>query len=156
MGGSVAITLAAVRPDLVSQLIIAEANLDPGGGTASTMIAEQTEREFETTGHPALLEWFLGKGWVTRVATFRVASSIGLYRSAVGLVQGTKPTMRERLYDFRIPRASLFGELSLPDPDSERLASQGIQVLVVPNSGHDMVVDNPAGLAECIAQALQP
>lgn len=63
--------------------------------------------------------------------------------------------MRERLYGFRIPRAFLFGELGLPDPETERLAGQGIQVLVVPNSGHDMVVDNPAGLAEIIAQALQ-
>jgi pimeloyl-ACP methyl ester carboxylesterase len=50
MGGSVAITLAALRPDLVSRLIIAEGNLDPGGGFVSTGIAEQTERGFETTG----------------------------------------------------------------------------------------------------------
>jgi pimeloyl-ACP methyl ester carboxylesterase len=154
MGGSVAISLAALRHDLVSRLIIAEGNLDPGGGTVSARIAEQTEREFETTGHRALLEWFVGEGWVTRVATFRVSSPLGLYRSAVGLVKGTQPTMRERLYDFRIPRAYLFGERGLPDPDTERLASQGIQVLVVPNSGHDMVVDNPAGLAEAVAQAL--
>jgi pimeloyl-ACP methyl ester carboxylesterase len=41
MGGSVAITLAALRPDLVSRLIIAEGNLDPGGGMVSTRIAEQ-------------------------------------------------------------------------------------------------------------------
>ena len=32
MGGSVAISLAALRPELVSRLIVAEGNLDPGGG----------------------------------------------------------------------------------------------------------------------------
>ena len=32
MGGSVAITLAAIRPEIVSRLVIAEGNLDPGGG----------------------------------------------------------------------------------------------------------------------------
>jgi pimeloyl-ACP methyl ester carboxylesterase len=40
MGGSVAITLAATRPDLVSRLVIMEANLDPGGGSVSKGIAE--------------------------------------------------------------------------------------------------------------------
>jgi pimeloyl-ACP methyl ester carboxylesterase len=155
MGGSVAITLAALRPDLVSRLVIAEGNLDAGGGLVSTGIAEQTERGFETTGHRALLEQFLGDGWVTRVATFRACSPVGLYRSAVGLVRGTQPMMRERLYAFRIPRAYLVGERSLPDPEMERLASQGIHVLVVPKSGHDMVVDNPEGLAERTAEALQ-
>ena len=30
MGGSVAIMLASRRPDLVSRLVVAEANLDPG------------------------------------------------------------------------------------------------------------------------------
>ena len=154
MGGSVAITLAALRADLVSRMVIAEGNLDPGGGIVSTGIAEQTEREFETTGHRALLERSLGNGWVTRVATFRACSPLGLYRSAVGLVKGTKPTMRERLYAFRIPRVFLFGERSLPDPEMERLASHGIQVMVVPNAGHDMAVDNPAGLAERTAAAL--
>ena len=154
MGGSVAITLAALRPDLVSRLIIAEGNLDPGGGVVSTGIAEQTEHEFETTGHQALLERFLGDGWVTRVATFRACSPLGLYRSAVGLVRGTQPTMRERLYAFRIPRAYLFGERGLPDPDTERLPSQGIQILAVPDAGHDMPIDNPAGLAERVAQAI--
>ena len=43
MGGSVAITMAAERPDLVSRLIIAEGNLDPGGGTVSSGIARQTD-----------------------------------------------------------------------------------------------------------------
>jgi pimeloyl-ACP methyl ester carboxylesterase len=39
MGGSVAITLAAQRSELVSRLVLGEANLDPGGGFVSTVIA---------------------------------------------------------------------------------------------------------------------
>jgi pimeloyl-ACP methyl ester carboxylesterase len=62
--------------------------------------------------------------------------------------------MRERLYAFRIPRAYLFGERELPDPETERLASHGIQVLVVPDAGHDMPYDNPAGLAASVSEAL--
>ena len=39
MGGSVAITLAALRPELVSRLVVAEGNLDPGGGQTSKRVA---------------------------------------------------------------------------------------------------------------------
>ena len=152
MGGSVAISLAALRPDLVSRLLIAEGNLDPGGGFVSAGIAEQTEAEFLAAGRGSLLERIAPFG-ATRVATFQVSSPLGLYRSAVGLVEGTQPSMRERLYAFEIPRAYLFGDQALPDPDTEELAAHGVQVLVVPESGHDMPFDNPAGLAGMIAQA---
>lgn len=155
MGGAVATTLAAQRPDLVSRLVVAEGNLDPGGGIVSTGIAEQTEAEFEASGHRELLDRFVAEGWITRAATFRAASTVGLHRSAVALVQGTQPTMRERLYALTIPRAYLFGELSLPDPDAERLAGDGVPVLVVPEAGHDMPFDNPAGLARTVADALR-
>ena len=154
MGGSVAITVAAERPDLVSRLIIAEGNLDPGGGRVSARIAGQSEAEFLASGHQAELDWFLGMGWVTRVATFRAASSHGLYRSAVWLVKGTEPPMRERLYDLSIPRAYLFGAESLPDPDWEELPRHGVLVSSIPDSGHDMPNNNPGGLAETIAAAL--
>lgn len=63
--------------------------------------------------------------------------------------------MRERLYSMRIPRAYLFGERSLPDADAEELPKRGIQALVVPNAGHDMMFDNPVGVAGAIQQTLE-
>ena len=45
MGGSIAITLAAVRPDLVASLIVAECNLDPEDATFSGMIVEESPTE---------------------------------------------------------------------------------------------------------------
>ena len=154
MGGSVAITLAALRPDLVSRLILAEANLDPGGGFVSKVITAQSEDEFAATGHGALLERLTGLGFVTSVGSFRICGSRGLYRSAVSLVKGTVPTMRQRLYAMPIPRAYLFGAKSLPDEDTDELPRHGVQALVVANAGHDMMFDNPAGVAEAIKQAL--
>jgi pimeloyl-ACP methyl ester carboxylesterase len=47
-GGAVAITLAAKRPDLVSQPFLAEANLDAGGGLVSKRVAAMSEDEFVT------------------------------------------------------------------------------------------------------------
>jgi haloalkane dehalogenase len=155
MGGAVAITLAALRPDLVSRLILMEGNLDPGGGLVSKGTAEQTESDFVTAGHAALVEWFRTQGSVTRMATFSACRSIGLYRSAVGLVKGTQPTMRERLYEMSIPRVYVFGEQNLPDEEMELLPEHGVQVDVVPKAGHDMAFDNPTGVAETLSRALQ-
>ena len=154
MGGAVAITLAALRPDLVSRLILAEGNLDPGGGLVSTSVAAQSEHEFRARGHQALLERLPAGGFITSVGPFRVCASHALHRSAVSLVKGTQPTMRETFYSLHMPRAYLFGERGLPDPETERLASHGIQIVVVRNAGHAMTLDNPAGVAQAIRQTL--
>ncbi len=46
MGGSVAILVASQRPDLVSRLVIAEANLDPGPGSMTGAIIKHSERDY--------------------------------------------------------------------------------------------------------------
>jgi hypothetical protein len=53
-----------------------------------------------------------------------------------------------------IPRASVFGEKNLPDPDWDALASQGVQVLKVANARHTMAWDNPEGVADALHTAL--
>ena len=154
LGGSIGITLASARPDLVSRLVLAEGNLDPGGGIISTGIASQSEEQFKSEGYRDLLKRALKEKAFTFCGTLQVSAPHAVYRSAVSLVRGTKPTMRERLLALHIPRTYIFGEKSLPNPDADRLATQGIQVLVVPNAGHLMMLDNPQGLAEVLKVAL--
>jgi pimeloyl-ACP methyl ester carboxylesterase len=160
MGGAVAITLASIRPDLISRLILMEANLDPGGGIASKGIAAQTEEAFCSHGFQAFIKYFRDEGIAGDTTSavlaglIQIAAPHALYRSAVGLVRGTQPTMRERLLQMDVPRAYIFGEKSLPDPDWDELASQGVQVLVVANAGHGMAWDNPGGVAEALQTAI--
>jgi pimeloyl-ACP methyl ester carboxylesterase len=161
MGGAVAITLAALRPDLVSRLVLLEANLDPGGGMVSRGIAEQAEEAFCVHGFQALIDSFRQEGIAGDAVSaavagiLQVAAPQALHRSAVGLVQGTQPTMRERLIQMAIPRVFIFGEQSLPDPDWDRLPAQGIPVLAVPKAGHGIAWDNPRGVADALNVALQ-
>ncbi len=54
MGGTVGIVLADLRPDLVSALVVAEGNLDPGVGGVSMEIAAMAEGEYVAGGHEAL------------------------------------------------------------------------------------------------------
>jgi pimeloyl-ACP methyl ester carboxylesterase len=160
MGGAVAIPLATRRPDLVSRLVLMEANLDPGGGVVSRGIAEQTEAAFCAQGFQAFIAGFRQEGIAgdtvsaAMAGIFQVAAPQALHRSAVGLIQGTQPMMREQLLQMTIPRVYIFGEKSLPDPDWEGLPRQGIQVLRVPDAGHGMAWDNPGGVAEALKVAL--
>lgn len=160
MGGSVAITLAALRPDLVGRLVVAEANLDRGGGPLSRHIASQSEEAFTSRGFRHLLEQVRREakaegGWqAIYLATLSASAPHALYRSARSLVEGTRPTMRERLLGMTIPRAFLFGERSLPDPDAQQLPAAGIRVLMVPGAGHPMMHENLEGFVTALAAAL--
>jgi len=163
MSGAVAITLAALRPDLISRLVLMEANLDPlgpGEGAVSTRIASQAEEEFCGQGFQDLIESLRKMGMAgddtmaTLAGIFQTARPRALHRSAVCLVKGTRPTMRERLLQMNIPRTYIFGVRSLPDSKWDTLAKHGIRVLVVPNAGHGMAWDNPNGVAEALNVAL--
>lgn len=163
-GGSIAIALATLRPELVGRLVLAEANLEPGareGSNAqfSRSLAAQTEEDFLSRGYPDLLNrvWREMPG---EAGEFQVAADPrALHRSAVSLVIGTQPTLRESFLSLPIPRVYVFGEYSLKNADmaerAEDLPKHGVRVLVVPHVGHDMGIDeNPAGFAEVLRVAL--
>jgi pimeloyl-ACP methyl ester carboxylesterase len=155
MGGAVAIMLADKRPDLVQRLVLAESNLDAGGGFASKSVTSVSEQQYVATGHAALLDATRqsitaeNRSFVP-LGMWQVAAPHALHRSAVSLVAGTQPSWRERLYALTMPRLFLFGECSLPDDDLEVLPVHGIETAIVPQAGHGMMVENPDGFASAI------
>jgi len=155
MGGTIAIVLASRRPDLVSALVVAEGNLDPGVGTGSVRIASWAEGGYLARGHAGMRAEIEeaarsgDPGWSAYAGAFRLADALAVHRSAVGLLAPIEPTARERLYRFPGPKAFVFGDESLPDPDQQRLAAAGVTVLVVPGAGHAMAVEAPGEFA-CI------
>jgi len=155
-GGAVAVTLAATRSDLAASLVLAEPNLDPGGGFLSRRIAAQSEAEFRTRGFSELVGESIAKGrsgsqaWAITSGMLQVASAHGLYRSAVGLVKGTRPTMRERLLRLSIPRTLIRGEASGPNPHEDELEARGVQLLFVPRAAHGMMWENPDGFVAAV------
>jgi pimeloyl-ACP methyl ester carboxylesterase len=146
MGGAVGILLAAHRPELVRRLVLAEPNLDVGGGQFSTLLAGRdpatVDRIIKLTSTPAF------------TARARLADPVALVRSAEALVASTAPTPFELLPKLACPVRFLVGERSMPDADAERVAELGIPVTIVPDAGHDMSVDNPDDFAEAVAAAL--
>ena len=159
-GGSVAITLAATRPDLVGALVVIEPNLDPGGGFLSKRIADQTEAAFRESGFTQLVSEYVrrardGSGVTAiTVGMMRAVAPLALHRSAVGLVRGTNPMMRERLLGLAIPRAMIRGEASGKVRGEDELGASGVRFHVVPAAGHGMMWENPDGFVRALTLAI--
>lgn len=154
MGGSVAVLLAARAPDLVSHVFSAEGNLDPGPGFVSGRITAMSEADFAATGHGEFVRMVVQAGFPDYAGTVRAADPVGLYRSAASLIAERTPTYREHLAELAIPRTYVFGEQTLPDPDVDRLPGIGVDVRIVPDAGHGMMIDNPDGFATVVADAV--
>ncbi len=150
MGGSISIVLAARRPDLARSLLLVEPNLDPGlasrGVPGSTGIASYDEAEFLTQG----LEEFLAIADPEWVPTLRTTDPVALHRSAVGLVLGSRPTMRRLLASMTIPRVHVAGDRGIPY-DVTGLPEVGVRCVTVANAGHVAMVDNLDGFLEAVA-----
>ncbi|MGW3666129.1 alpha/beta fold hydrolase [Streptomyces sp. NPDC005141] len=150
MGGAVAIVLADRRPDLVSRLVLVEANLDPypPATAGSSGIASYEEHDYvENGGHARVLEK-VGPSWA---ATMRLADPCALHRTAKGLMRGTSPTMRQLLVGLTVERVYLQGELSGELPGAEGLEAAGVRVITVPGAGHNIMFDNPDAFAAAVA-----
>ena len=155
MGGAVAIAAAGLLGDHVQHLVLSEPNLDPGGGFFSRRIAEMAEADYVTRGHQDLVRASGAEGSDIWAASLSVSAPYAVHRAAASLVVGSRPSWREQLYALPISKTVIFGAASLPDPDAERLPQDGINVEVVPDAGHSMAWENPAGLAQAIERALK-
>lgn len=146
MGGAIGILLAAQRPELVRRLVLAEPNLDAGGGQLSAMLAGRDpaniDRIIKLTSTPAF------------AARVRLADPLALVRSAEGLVVATDPSPFDLLAKLPCAVRFLVGERSMPDTDAERVAALGIPVSIVPQAGHDMSIENPDDFTDAVAAAL--
>ncbi|SRR5258708_23706482 len=154
MGGAVAIVAAGLLSDRVQHLVLAEPNLDPGGGTFSRKIAAMPEADYVVHGHDDLVRASRAERNGIWAASLSISAPHAVHRSAASLVAGSAPTWREQLYALTVPRVLIFGEASLPDADTERLPRRGVNIDIVPAAGHSMAWQNPMGLASALRRAL--
>ncbi|MFF0383697.1 alpha/beta fold hydrolase [Streptomyces sp. NPDC004286] len=154
MGGSVAIVLADRHPELVSKLVLVDANLDPvepsKHAVGSSGIATYSEAEFLDGGWEEVRDR-VGAFWWT---TMRLTDRTALHRSATRLARGTVPTMRELLVRSRIPRTFLYPEADGPLPGEDGLREAGVSVVAVADCGHNIMLDAPEAFASLVAAAL--
>ena len=147
MGGGVAVVLADRRPDLVGRLVLAEPSLRP---SARPLVEPFTEETFVQSGFQQELV-AVGPQWA---ATMRLADPVALYRTEMALGRGMTTMLDEVLLTLAVPRAIVEGEKSGWLGDDPAIRAAGIPVHVVAGAGHTMMLDNPAGFARAIAEAL--
>jgi pimeloyl-ACP methyl ester carboxylesterase len=155
LGGSIAIVLAARRPELVARLVVAEANLDPlppsPTGLGSQRISYQAEADWVAKGYAALVETNRDLA-----PTLRLCDPLAVHRSAVGIVTGSRPIMRELLVGLPIPRTFIHGDRGEELRDPEGLEAAGVRLVEIADAGHAMMSDQPDAFARAIAEGLTP
>lgn len=155
LGGAVAISLAAACPERINRLILSESNLDKSEeGATSKLIAGFDMQEFISSGFYKLVRKSHVKN-STWAASFSLWLPKAAYLISRCAAEERHPSWREILYALDCPRTFIFGEHSLPDPDAEALAAQGIHIEIVKQAGHSMAYENPQGLAEAIRNGIQ-
>lgn len=156
MGGGIAVHVAAARPRVVSLLIMAEAAITPDPGAT-----DESEADFVESGFAALLAEQAREAIASprsiRAAHLEMTRLIeprALHRERVSMDADTKPPTRSLLGGLAIPRWYLIGEMTDPEDVEPDIRSLGIGWKVVPGAGHPMALQNPAGFAETIAEAV--
>lgn len=149
MGGAVAVALAHRHPRLVARLVLIDSNLDPQQprtGPGSPGIATYTEHEFL---HGVGWERTLRRAGPQWGATMRLSSPIALYRTALSLI---RTTARQQLTALSIPRVYLHPE-GQPPLDADGLRAAGVQVVEIPGSGHNIMLDNLDAFAKAVVSS---
>ena len=158
MGGSIAIALAAARPDLVSGLVVAECNFDPEDATFSQSIVDlaPTEEAYVAWGHGKILRDAEDLASTDPIAgsfpaTMRVADPRAVYRCSQALVTCQ---LRETFFGLSIPRTYIFGAQTLPHHHLPMLRAAGVPVAIIPDAGHIMLLEQPEAFAAIVASTL--
>ena len=154
MGGAVAIVAATMAPRRVRRLVLAEPNLDAGGGLFSREIAAYSESDYWLYGHAQTVATASREGDPVWAGALAISCARAVHRAATSLVEGDSVAWRELLLRLEMPRSVIFGAHSLPHPDAVSLPREGVAVDIVHHAGHFMMRDNPAGLASAINAAL--
>jgi pimeloyl-ACP methyl ester carboxylesterase len=156
MGGDIAVLVAAARPDVVSLLVMAEAGIDPSEGEA---FDGQSEAVFVERGFGDLLATQAADAEAAptglravHVGITRLLEPRAVFRESVSMHRDTDPSIRSQLSGLTMPRWYLNGELSDPEGLEADLAGLGVGWRIVPDTGHPMGLQNPAGFAQVVAE----
>ena len=111
MGGAISIVVASLQPERVRRLVLAEPNLDAGGGSFSRPIASQSESDYTTRGHADMVQSSNATGDYIWAGSMAASAPFAVHREAKSLVLGGMPSWRDRLLSLPMPRTVIFGEL---------------------------------------------
>lgn len=164
MGATIAVVVASERPDLVSDLVLAEGGFPDGPQGFAAFADGKTEEEYA--------EWFTRfisdrledakhEDNVLRIhiGMAQTAAPWAVYRTSRSLNAGDlQPNLRERFLSASMSKAYFVGGQSELDEEDDVLRADleaaGGDWVVVPDAEHQMNFDNPEGFAEALAKRI--
>ncbi|HBF31413.1 alpha/beta hydrolase [Rhizobium sp.] len=135
MGGSIAIMLASMRPDLVRRLVVCEPNLLP---TPRPRVEPYSEERYVAEGFAKALAT-TGNIWPV---TMRMADPVALYRSEHSLGKNMPDNLTDRLLDLPMPCSIVRGAHSSTLPCEDQINAANIPIITIAEAGHNMMLEN--------------
>ena len=161
MGGVIAILLAIMHPQLINQLILAEAIINPQNAKISRdIVAYGNEQKF-SENYDRFIERFNKpnkKISYQYYLTLLRCPSFVVFRSAKSLLSTIKPPFYEKFLHLPMPRFYLLGSKSyytLSIEEKEEFLKNNIPIYEVSNAGHSMMIENPDAFYSKVAKIMQ-
>ncbi|MHA2364758.1 MAG: alpha/beta fold hydrolase [Candidatus Hodarchaeales archaeon] len=154
MGGPIALylieSIISVKVSLnisIHALVYVEGNIDQNDTFFSSNIVKQTWNDFNRLGYERILE-IIAKDESSQeyIKQTRLAGPWTLYASSLDLVKvSKKEILLPKIENIanRVKILILFGENNVKKFTSEHLLRKTFPITYIPNSGHDMLFDNP-------------
>ena len=117
-------------------------------GLGSQQVASQAEAAWISAGYAEFVA--ANREWAP---TLRQCDPRAVHRSAVGLIAGSRPIMRELLVRLPIPRTFIRGTRGQVLLDRDELEGAGIRIVELSDAGHMVMVDQPDAFAGALAEA---
>jgi len=148
LGGTLAILVAAARPDLVRRCVAVEPALDRRAIGAGD-IAGWSEQDFLDRGW----ELTLARDPAWRRAEVRLTDPLAFLRCAVHTTDALDDTTSDLLLSVRVPTTLIRGEVRRYDR-SDDIARGGIPEIVIAQAQHFVMLDQPEAFALELRAAL--
>ena len=170
-GGRIALQVALAHPELISGLVVAStaAGLSEVDRKVRAVADDALAMRIERIGIERFIDEWLANpitatDRVTTAArtidrTFRLENdSAGLAAALRGMGQATVPDLRDRLPGLEVPACFVAGKLDLHYAElAEEMASLvASEPVIIPEAGHNVILENPGAVAAAVSRLLTP
>lgn len=159
LGGSIGVVFAERHPDQLAALALAEGAMEATYLTVARWAARYPDEASFVPQFDFLLS-SAGEGMGAFLArpTLKMTTPSAFYRSSRDLIAHTRGTsFVERFFSLRVPTEYWIGERSLRrwgDAFRAELARRGSRWRLLPEAGHQLMLDNPAAFQDAVASWL--
>lgn len=163
LGGTIGVLFAQKYPELLCGLVLAEGGLRSSYLAPARWAARHKKEEAFAKKFQDLLSLSPAEGGLLgdfgKTPTLSMTDARAFYHTSRSLMEETRDdTLSSCFYRLALPREYWIGEKSIERWGGayiEELTQQGIPYRVIPGAGHQLVLENPSGFGDALADFVQ-